>query len=104
MGFLIRRQTNMAIIIQSIERLADDDQFLLTVEVDGEIRFYRGGTNSDGTYSGVDSELFFLLSERALAEHGNSAVYHVELIGLFARIVNGKPPGLPIVLGSETRS
>jgi hypothetical protein len=89
----------MAIVIQAVEALSGPGQWLMRADVDGESATCRVASNAEATDSSMEEGFFFLLSERALAEVGNSAAYHVAVMRLVRQATSGGPVGVPLVLG-----
>jgi uncharacterized protein (TIGR02996 family) len=89
-----------SISVLSVENTSVPNLFALQVDVDGEKKTYRVERLS--SHMGIEQEFFFLLSDRACAEHQNSAKYHIELWWLFQHIAAGDRVDFPAVFGKIT--
>jgi hypothetical protein len=93
-----------SIIVDSIQSLPEPGQFLLSGRIDGQPFSCKSCQNDDGMNTGMDMDFFLLLSDRALAEQGNSTLYHVQLGGLLKMARTGQSLGLPFAFGSQANS
>jgi hypothetical protein len=91
----------MAIVLEGITRLADKGLFRLDVSIDGQPATFRAGV--DATGGGFETEFFFLLSNRGLAETGSSTQYHMDLGLLLRDFDRGIAVRLPFVFGYHRR-
>jgi hypothetical protein len=91
----------VAIVMQAVEAVPGPGGWLVRAAVDGEPTAARVAADRDGTCVFVEEGFFLLLSERGLAEVGNSAAYHVALRRLVRQAVAGGPVGVPLELGVD---
>jgi hypothetical protein len=89
----------MSIIVDSVQSLSETGQFLLQVRIDGRPFSYKSYVNDDRTFTGIDTEFYLLLSDRALAERGDSTVYITQLSRLLRMPTADQLLGLPIAFG-----
>ena len=93
----------MGVVLHNIEPATEPGAYRLDVSVDGVRSTFTTTVSPDGSGGGCDPELFFLLSERGLAERGNSAQYHADLLLLVRDVQRGDGIPLPFTFGTDRR-
>ena len=93
----------MAVVIHDIKTALEPGAYELDISVDGVRSTFTASISTDGCAGGCDEKLFFLLSERGLAERDNSAQYHADLHLLVRDVQEGKAVSLPFTFGTDRR-
>ena len=91
----------MAIVIESIDAMPDPGNWLVRVNVDGKELTARVEAGIDSASMMIEEPLFFLLSDRGLAEVGNSAAFQASLCNLVRSVSAGQTSKLPFVMGLD---
>ena len=91
----------MAIVIEAVESTASPTEWLVRYCVDGVANVARVIAHNETSFS-IEEHLFFLLSERGLAEVGSSTAYQIHLMHLVQQAIQRKHVQVPCVLGDST--
>jgi hypothetical protein len=93
----------MGIVLYDVHAATEPGAYRLDISVDGARSTFAATISADGCAGCCDGKLFFLLSERALAERGNAGQYHMDLHGLVRDVQQGKVIRLPFTFGTDRR-